>query len=153
MKTLLLFCFCLFLCTGIEYRWIEINDFSSQMIQVEVKGHVQKPAVYEVIRGSTISELLDLAGLYEDSDLSTINQTQILHHQDVLTIQKKSSQLIHINTATLTELCTLPGIGEATAQKIIEYRNLQLFQTLEDLMNVKGIGSKKFENLRGKIAL
>ena len=48
---------------------------------------------------------------------------------------------------------TLPGIGEMTALRIIEYRQMQSFQSLEDLMNVKGIGQKKFDALKGLICL
>ncbi len=153
MKTLFLFCLLLFLCTGVESKWIQFADLSNQTILVEIKGYVQNPNVYELKRGATIRDLLDLAGLYEDSDLSTINQTQILHHQDVFSIQKITVDFIHINTATLEELCTLPGIGESTAKRIIEYRNENMFQRLEDLLNVKGIGEKKFDALKDKIAL
>lgn len=153
MKALLLFCLLLLFCTGVDTEWIQFADLSNQMIQVEIKGHVMYPGVYEFKRGATIQELLNLAECYDDSDLGTINQTQILHHQDVLTIQQKTFDFIHLNSSSLEELCSLPGIGESTAQKIIEYRNQHLFQTLEDLMNVKGIGAKKFEALKGKIAL
>lgn len=58
---------------------------------------------------------------------------------------------ININTATKEELMTLKGIGESTANKIIEYRKDNKFTKIEDLKNVKGIGDKKFESIKKDI--
>lgn len=56
--------------------------------------------------------------------------------------------LIDINTATSEELCSLPGIGEVKAKKIIEYRKKSRFNTIEDIMNVSSIGEKLFESIK-----
>lgn len=136
-----------------DSQWISFNDMNSQMISVEIRGNVQNEGIYELNRGTTIQEALQIAGLLENSSVEGINQTQILHDQDVITITEIDGHLIHINTATIEELMRLPGIGEKTAQKIIEYRSLHLFQSLEELMEVSGIGKKKFESLEGLIGL
>lgn len=59
--------------------------------------------------------------------------------------------LIDINTATSEELCSLPGIGEVKAKKIIEYRKKSRFNTIEDIMNVSSIGEKLFESIKAYI--
>lgn len=62
--------------------------------------------------------------------------------------------IININTATKEELTTLDGIGEVTAEKIIEYReNNNGFLTTEELMEVDGIGEGKFEKIRSRITV
>jgi len=56
---------------------------------------------------------------------------------------------INLNTATVAQLETLPGIGKATAERILEYRQKSgAFKKVEDLMNVRGIGEKSFLTLK-----
>lgn len=58
---------------------------------------------------------------------------------------------VNINTASKEELMTLKGIGETTAEAIIEYRKENKFTKIEDIKNVKGIGNKKFESIKKDI--
>ena len=60
---------------------------------------------------------------------------------------------ININTADETTLMMLKGIGEVKARAIIEYRQEQPFETIEDIMNVAGIGEKTFEDNRHRITV
>lgn len=61
----------------------------------------------------------------------------------------EQTALVNLNTADAEELETLPGIGSATAQKIIAYReSVGAFQSTEELMQVGGIGEKTFEKLK-----
>jgi competence protein ComEA len=56
---------------------------------------------------------------------------------------------VNLNTATVAQIATLPGIGEKAAQRIVEYREKNGgFKKVEDLMNVKGIGEKSFLKLK-----
>lgn len=60
-----------------------------------------------------------------------------------------SKSTLNLNTATLDQLTTLPGIGPKTAQLILEYRTKNGgFKKIEELMNVKGIGEKSFLKIK-----
>ena len=69
-------------------------------------------------------------------------------------IKSRESEKININTAEQDELEEIPGVGESTALKIIEYRKTNgKFKTIEDIKNVNGIGDSKFENMKEKICV
>ncbi|MEA3548404.1 MAG: helix-hairpin-helix domain-containing protein [Thermodesulfobacteriota bacterium] len=60
---------------------------------------------------------------------------------------------ININTADQSTLESINGIGPAKAQAIIEYRNHEKFETVDDLMKVKGFGEKSMEKIRNEITV
>jgi comEA protein len=62
--------------------------------------------------------------------------------------EAKTPAIIDLNTASKSALMNIPGIGPSTAEKIMEYRKEQAFMNIEDIMNVKGIGEKKFEKMK-----
>lgn len=81
---------------------------------------------------------------YENNNVTQYNNSN----------NKKQNQKININTATQTELETLPGIGPSTALKIINYRNEQKkFSNIEEIKEVSGIGDSKFDNIKNLITI
>lgn len=92
--------------------------------------------------------------------MQSINYNRVLKNQEKIiipSIQKEENDYesynskININTATIEELKQLDGIGEKTAEKIIEYREINEITEIEQLMNVNGIGEGKFNKIKYKI--
>ncbi len=102
---------------------------------------------------TTLDEIIDFSD--PNYDLSALNPSMILSHGDYITLPcVVETTKISINTADLETLMQLPGIGETTAQAIIDYRQTNgLFQTIEQLMEVPGIKEGKFEPLKDRICL
>ena len=66
-------------------------------------------------------------------------------------LNESSSLKININTASLEELSSIKGIGKTKAKKIIEYRNKNRFESVEDIKNVSGIGDSLYEKIKDNI--
>ena len=90
-------------------------------------------------------------------DNCTSNNISIIDSSEevvpVITNNEEDNSLININTASLSELTTLPGIGESKAQAIINYRNNTLFTSVNDLLNVAGISEKTYEKIQNLITV
>lgn len=153
----------------------EIKEISK--IKVYVVGEVKFPGVVELEEGSRIEDAIILAGGTTDkSDLSKINLAYSLEDGQKLyvpsikenfenqyvttdnedgvleTTNSEKDAIININTADVSELCGLPGVGEGLAERIVTYRKENgKFKTIEDLKNVSGIGDKKFESIKDLI--
>lgn len=146
------------LALNIDLKPMDLEAMQTDEIHVTITGAVEHPGTITLHMYETAEDALQKAVPLENADLSVINPRQILKDRDYLEVpvvkQPQEVQRISINTASLEELCTLPGIGKGTAQRIIDYRSSEgLFQSVEDLMKVKGIGNAKFEKLKDLIVL
>lgn len=158
MKQLLLFALLLFLTLAIDLKPFDLQALQTDIIHVYVQGEVEQEGVLELSRYATVEEALAHMVLNDQADCSMLNPLQILHDRDVIYIPRKKAETeerrISINTASTEQLSTLPGIGPAMAERIISFRTENgLFQTLEDLQKVKGIGPRLFEKLKDRICL
>lgn len=156
-RSLLIFLFFTLGILSVRFDKIDLKAIQDEPIQVTVDGNVENPGTYQLDRYTSIQDVLDKAKPNDNADLSKLNPNILMKDKDVLTIpeqQPDSEPLISINTATKEELCKLNGIGPSTAEKIIQYRDTHgLFQQIEDLMNVKGIGEGKFDKVKDQISL
>ena len=126
-----------------------------ETIKVEIRGCVKKPGIYEMKLGSDIGDLLEIAELSDIADVSTLSLNTKLYNDQLIVIPEIiDEKKISINSANIDDLCSLPGIGPKTAQKIIDYRlNHGSFLSLEELKNVSGIGNVKFRKIKELITL
>ena len=148
------------------------NQNIIEEIIVHIDGEVLNPGIVYLSTEARITDAISAAGGLTDlADTSKINLAYPLQDgqkvyipsindapaesyiqsdagNDVIVQDKSSTSLININSATQSELDSLPGIGPSTASKIIDYRNKNgSFKAIEDLMNVSGIGEAKFDNI------
>ena len=115
---------------------------------VYIGGAVANSGIYLWQEGDTLEALLSDAGVESDADLSCI---QIYVPREG---EEQSPQKIDINRAESWLLEALPGIGEVTAQAIVDYRDENdPFQRIEDLLMVKGIGDATFEKMKDFITV
>ena len=155
-----------------ELEYSEESSAQPAVIFVDISGAVEKPGVYEVTKETRLFEVIEMAGgLSEDADADHVNQASFVEDGQKIIIPVKGgdtagdllssgpessasvSGLININTAPADELKTLNGIGDAMAERIIEYRSSRAFRSREDIMSVDGIGSKTYEKIKDHITV
>lgn len=143
-------------------------------IKVDVKGAVKSPGVYPAKSNERVIDIIERAGsLLETADGTKVNLSQKVMDEMVIYIpeigadpvelsqfspsgqnQSQGDGKVNINKADANALQTLPGIGPSKADAIIEYRETNgSFQTVEDLLNISGIGEKTFEKLKDLITV
>lgn len=142
-----------------SYEEVEYENVFCDLT-VEILGEVNKPAIYQLPKNSTIETLINVAGGYtECAQTSKVKLDTILTDGMVIIIPKKEIQeqnntLVNINTATKEELMNLTGVGEKKAIAIIEYRtNYGFFNSIEELTNVKGISISIFNKIKEQITV
>lgn len=160
--------------------WTPAPTATSGPLRVFVNGAVAAPAVYTLPPGSIVEDVIAVAGGFTaQADTAVVNLAFPLQDgmqlfvpalgeaapvtADLFTLPDTRSVevsltaadgLVNLNTASLAELDALPGIGPSTAQKIIEYREANgRFATIEDIMNVSGIGQAKFDQIKTLITV
>ena len=149
---------------------------------VDIGGAVKSPMLAELPDGSRVDDAIKAAGgLRKEADMTNINRAEFLVDGQKIFIPSYSLDeegniiesedpvssgtsvpgqtvttdgKVNINTADADQLQTLNGVGPATAQKIIDYRDSSgRFTSVEDIKNVSGIGEKTFEKLRDYITV
>lgn len=102
--------------------------------------------------GSTVAAPGNIAGTSGSATSGSGHGTMVSGPGTGQASSASVSGLVNINTADSSQLDTLPGIGPALAQRIVQYRETNgPFNSVEDIKNVSGIGDKKFEDLKDKI--
>lgn len=133
-------------------------------ISVYLSGDIENPGVYLLPVGSRMEDLINLSKIKipPESDINLASKLYDGQHIQISsnssvertnTITITNSEKININEADIEELKLLPGIGETKAKEIVMYRETYgYFDTIEDILNVPGIGDATFNQLRDKIA-
>lgn len=136
-------------------------------IIIDISGEIKNPGIYKMKGKVRLYEIIDKAGgLKEEANINSINQARYVKDGEKIIIpSSRNSQsmdkesisngnnLVNINTASKEELLKLPGIGEVTAEKIINYRDNNNFTKIEDLKNVNGIGMATYNKLKDLICV
>ena len=162
----------------LEYDKIEEEPESKEesIIMVHISGQIYKPGLVELESGKRLKDAVELAGgLKKDADLDKINLAKKLSDEEKIYIPKigeelseefqsivtesttgdnlKDSSKVDINNCNKEALLSLPGIGDVIAGRIIDYREINKFKTIEDIKSVSGIGDKKFEGIKELITV
>ena len=102
----------------------------------------------------SIEEEKSLGNQNNNNNVSTVGKDKNNGNNLNNNVSITKNNKININTANVSELKQITGIGESTANKIIDYReNVGKFKKIEDIKEVKGIGDSKFESLKNKITI
>jgi competence protein ComEA len=130
-------------------------------IVIDVKGDVALPGLVTLSAGSRVADAIAAAGgLVLNADISTINLAERLSDGQMIYIGKALSSgigadsRVNLNSATVAQLDSLPGVGPVMAGRIVAWRDQnQRFHSVEQLQEVPGIGSKVFANLKPLIKI
>jgi competence protein ComEA len=143
------------------------------VVVVDVVGAVRRPGLYRLEQGARIADAVARAGgAAANADLALINLAAPLADGEQVVVPKHgaaapsaapsgaagfagapSTGPVHLSTATLEQLDSLPGIGPVTAQKILDYRQKHgAFTTVDELDAVPGIGPARLDQLKDLVA-
>lgn len=151
------------------YRPASPPEETYQEVVVEIFGEVQKPGVYVFKTPPTLIEAVERArGLKESARFEEAQSSEVLKTGTLLNVSRESPTEVKIklgrmeankllafsipldlNQVSVEDLCLIPGIGESLAREIVTYRERRRgFQSVEEIINVKGIEEKKYRSLK-----
>jgi competence protein ComEA len=137
-------------------------------VVVAVAGAVRRPGLVRLPPGSRVADAVEAAGgVRPGTDLGALNLARRLVDGELVTvgavgpgaggppgIAGARGPLVDLNTATVSELDSLPGVGPVLAQRIVDHRTQHgPFVTVDQLREVDGIGDSRFNELRGRVTV
>ena len=144
----------------------------SDEVAVHVAGRVRRPGLVRLPAGSRVHDAIRAAGgVTSGADLDAINLARRLTDGEQIRVPAPGdpavppdpaaapggpaapSAPLDLNTATLEQLDALPGVGEVTANRIIAYRSAHPFTAVDELLEVPGIGQRRFEQLKDLVTV
>lgn len=152
----------------IQAQTVEASPQPEELLLVHVAGMVKAPGVYELKPGSRVRDALEQAGgAVEGADLDSLNLAAPLSDGEKIYVAKPGEAApqghsggaapggkVNLNSATQDQLEELPGVGPVLATRIIEYRQKKgRFTAIRQLMEVEGIGQKKYESLKDLVTI
>jgi competence protein ComEA len=148
----------------------ETATVQAQAFVVDVVGAVRRPGLYRLGGGARIADAVRRAGgATAKADLALINLAAPLADGQQIVVPRRGAATaaggsaaavpgtpagpVHLNTATLEQLDSLPGVGPVTAQKILDYRTKHgSFSSVDELDAVPGIGPARMDQLKDLVA-
>jgi competence protein ComEA len=143
----------------------------SDRVAVHVAGRVRRPGLVRLPAGSRVQDAIAAAGgATSGADLDAVNLARKLTDGEQVrvtgpgdpppppepgaaTTPGTPSAPLDLNTATVEQLDTLPGVGEVTAGRIVAYRSAHPFTSVDELLEVPGIGQRRFDQLKDLVTV
>ena len=141
----------------------------SNRVAVHVAGRVRRPGLVRLTAGSRVQDAIAAAGgATSGADLDAVNLARKLTDGEQVRVPGPGdpapppdaaagpatpSAPLDLNTATVEQLDTLPGVGEVTAGRIIAYRSAHPFTSVDELLEVPGIGQRRFDQLKDLVTV
>lgn len=128
-------------------------------VVVHVTGDVNNPGVVTLPAGSRVTDAIELAGgLIPGTAETGLNLAALVEDGQLIVVggpeQTASDNRINLNTATMAELDTLPGVGPVMAQRILDWRQQNTsFSNVSELQEVEGIGPKLFSRIKDLVRI
>lgn len=147
MKTVLFF-LCLFISGCQDHNTLNQIIFKdNNLIKVSINGHIKNPGTYLIEKDSNLNQLIEKAGGYLNNHQKQTNQ-KLKNNQRIFINSNRIKNKINLNQASSKQLETIKGVGPALAKKIINHRlSIKQFDSIEQLLDIKGIKEKKFKQL------